>query len=1047
MLGPLVVSAGGRTVPLGGARQRAVLALLLLSHGRVVPVDSLVHALWHDHPPATARTQIAIVVAALRKAFKNAGATDEVIATEHPGYLLRTDGHDLDSTAFTALVADAETAVRARRPADAARHYADALALWRGPALAGVTGRQAEDEAARWEEIRLHAQEAWTGVRLDLGQHRVLLPELAAAVREHPLRERSQYHLILAQYRSGRRAEALESFREARRTFVEELGMEPGPELRTLHDAILRDDAALVAAGPAPSPEGPAVSRSVVPSELPSDVPAFTGREEELAALETLVEVQDTGRRAPGVGLITGVAGVGKTGLAVRWAHRATRHYPDGRLFADLRGYDDHHTPTAAGEILGRFLRSLGVAGEDVPDELEDRIALYRSVLADRRVLLVLDNVRTPEQIRPLLPGGGGCAVLITSREQLEQLVTWPPSARILLGLLPEDRSLELLGGIVGEARIHGAPAESARLVALCDRLPLALRIAAARLASKPHWSVRHLVTRLSDERRRLDELSQGELQVRAGFALSYRYLDREAARLYRLLGLLSGPDFASWAGAALLDCGELEAERLIEHLVDAQFLEVSGVDSTGRLRYRFHDLLRLYARELAREEESEADRLAACDRFFRTCLTLAELAYGREEGGDFDTVHGDVPRREVEPALVEELLASPMEWFEAERLTLLAVVGQACELGMAELAWDLVLCLQVLFEARNYVEDWRSCSERTLAAAIAAGNVRGQAAMHMELGVVELRLRRVPEAAERSETALALFREAGDAHGAALILSHLGLIHRIRGEYEQGTLRLREALPVLREVGDLSAEAYVLQGLAQMALEEDRPHEALELSRRAVAVVAVLPAAGRSQAMAAHRLGGVYLALGQLGPAEEAFGKALRIVKEKCDLLGYAHALLGLAETRRAAGAASEAEEIYLEAFDVARRHHSTLIEGQIRFGLGQLHREGGRPRESRVHLTAALDVFRAIGSPPWEERTNRALELLDATERGRTATGPGAGTTSSDPATTDPRAGTTSSDPATTDPRAAATDPGPATTAGAPTDATSPAAVCRPV
>ncbi|MEU6166803.1 BTAD domain-containing putative transcriptional regulator [Streptomyces tanashiensis] len=988
ILGPLVVSADGRTVPLGGARQRTVLSLLLLSPGRVVPVDTLVHAVWSDRPPATARTQVAIVIAALRKVFKSAGAADEVIVTEHPGYLLRAEGHDLDSLAFAGLVADAETAIRERRPADAARHYADALALWRGPALAGVTGRQAEDEAARWEEIRLHAQEAWTGVRLDLGRHRVLLPELAAAVRDHPLRERSQYHLILAQYRSGRRAEALESFRGARRTFIDELGMEPGPELQDLHDAILRDDPALAAAGSAAEPEGPAASRSVVPSELPSDVPAFTGREEELAALDTLVDVQDVDGRAPGVGLITGVAGVGKTGLAVRWAHRATRHYPDGRLFADLRGYDENHAPTAAGEILGRFLRSLGIAGEDVPDELEDRIALYRSVLADRRVLLVLDNVRTPDQIRPLLPGGGGCAVLVTSREQLEQLVTWPPSARILLGLLPEDRSLELLGGIVGEARILGAPADSALLVTLCDRLPLALRIAAARLASKPHWSVRHLVTRLSDERRRLDELSQGELQIRAGFALSYRYLDREAARLYRLLGLLTVPDFTAWVGAALLDCGVLEAERLIEHLVDAQFLEVSGVDSTGRLRYRFHDLLRLYAGELARDEESEADRLAARDRFFRTCLTLAELAYRREEGGDFDTLHGDVPRREIEPALVEELLASPMEWFEAERLTLISVVGQAAAPGTAELAWDLVLCLQVLFESRNYVEDWRSCSERTLAATIASGSIRGQAAMHMELGVVELRLRRVHEASERSETALALFRQAGDAHGAALVLSHLGLIHRIRGEYELGRRRLREALPALREVGDLTAEAYVLQSLAQVALDEDRPHEALELSRRAVSVGEALPVAGRAQAMAAHRLGSVYLALGRLGPAEEAFGKALRIVKAKCDLLGYAHTLLGLAETRRAAGAAAAAEEIYLEALDVARRHHSTLIEGQIRFGLGQLHHGGGRPRESRVHLTAALGVFRAIGSPPWEERTTLALARLDAAEPDRTTT-----------------------------------------------------------
>ncbi|MFF8375833.1 BTAD domain-containing putative transcriptional regulator [Streptomyces sp. NPDC015661] len=1002
ILGPLVARVGGRTLPPGGARQRTVLALLLLTPGRVVPLDVLVHEVWGDRPPATARTQIAIVIAALRKAFRSEGAADEVIVTAHPGYLLRPAGHGLDSETFTGLVAEAETATREHRPADAARCYAEALALWRGPALTGVAGRRVEDEAARWEELRRHAQEALTGVRLELGHHRELLPQLEAAVREHPLRERARCQLILAQYRCGRRAEALESFREGRRLFVDELGMEPGRELQELHEAILRDDPSLragttdaatapptaEASAPAAAPgsasaalpSGPPASRPVVPSELPSDVPGFAGREQELAALDTLADARDDDRNAPSVGLITGVAGVGKTGLAVRWAHRATAHYPDGRLFADLRGYDENHAPTAAGEILSRFLRSLGMASEDVPDGLEDRIALYRSVLADRRVLLVLDNVRTPEQVRPLLPGGSGCTVLVTSREQLEQLVTWPPSARIHLGLLPADRSLELLGGIVGEDRILRAPAESARLVELCDRLPLALRIAAARLASKPHWTVRHLVARLSDERRRLDELSQGELRLRAGFALSYRYLDPDAARLYRLLGLLAVPDFTTWVAAALLDCGELAAERLVEHLVDAQFLGVAGVDATGRLRYRFHDLMRLYAGELAREEESEADRAAACDRAFRTYLTIAELAYRRENGGAGDTLHGGVPRRDVDPVLVEELLPEPMEWFEAERLCLGAVVEQSARMGAHDLAWDLVMTMQALFESRNYLDDWRDCSERALAAARTAGNLRGQAAMHSQLGRIALRQRDVPSALTRQETALTLFEEAGDAYGGALVLNGLGLIDRIRGEYEQGVRRFRAALDVFREVGDRAAAAYALHGLAQFALDEGRPEEALELCLEAVRVAETIAVDGRSMALALYRLASTYLALGRLDAAEEAFGRVVPIVERKADLIGVAYALMGLAETRRAAGAGEAAERTYLEALDFATRRQSTLLEGQIRLGLGRLHHAEGRPEESRVQLAAALTVFRAIGSPPWEEKAVGALALVDA-------------------------------------------------------------------
>ncbi|MFD0266000.1 BTAD domain-containing putative transcriptional regulator [Streptomyces sp. NPDC127106] len=1001
-----MATAGERTVPVGGARQRTILALLLLSPGRIVPVDTLVDVVWNGRPPATARTQVAIVIAALRKALKAEGVADETIVTSHPGYLLRIDGHELDALTFTDLVSAAETALREQRLREAARAYADALGLWRGPALAGVSGQLVEDEAARWEEIRLNTYEALTDVQLELGEHQLLLPELAATVREHPLRERARRHLMLAQYRSGRRAEAMETFRETRRLFIDELGMEPGPELQELHDAILRDDPALTPAVPAPAGRGddgggpgtgdPAGGRgAIVPSELPPDVPGFAGRDEELAALDSLVDARSQGgHTAPTVGLITGVAGVGKTGLAVRWAHRVAERFPDGRLFADLRGYDEHHAPTAASDILGRFLRSLGVESDDVPNRLEDLTALYRSVLADRRVLLVLDNVRTFAQIRPLLPGSGGCTVLVTSREQLEQLITWPQSARVHLGLLPEDRAVELLGRIVGEARVAAAPQEALRLVDLCDRLPLALRIAAARLASKPHWSVRHLVARLSDERRRLDELSQGESQVRASFALSYRYLHKDAARLYRYLGLLGVPDFTAWVGAALTDLDVLDAERLIEHLVDAQFLEVVGVDATGQLRYRFQNLMRLYADELARAEEADGDRTAACDRVFRTCLTIAEQAHRREYGGDYGIVHSDVPRRAIDPVLLEELLAAPLEWYEAERLSLVAVVAQASAMGMSDLAWDLVMSMEVLFESRNYMEDWRMCSEYAHAAARAAGNVRGQAAMEQQLGTVDLRLRRLPEAAARLERSLDLYAQAEDGLGRALVLSNLAFIDRIRGEYGRGTARLREALPVFRAARDRSSEAYVLNLMAQFARDEGHLEQAVELSRDAVRVCTSIEGDARSLALALHELASAQLALGRLEEAEAEFHRVVGIVRDKSDLLGLSYALLGLGRTRQAAGAADAAERTFLEALDHALRTRSPMIEGQIRLALGEAHTAAGRAEEGRTHLVRALGIFERIGSPPWEEKARSALEGLPGRPPGEDRpAGPGGG------------------------------------------------------
>ncbi|MEZ0091398.1 DNA-binding SARP family transcriptional activator [Streptacidiphilus sp. EB129] len=997
ILGPLTVTAGERAVAIGGARQRTILGMLLIRPGRIVPVEALVDEVWNGRPPATARTQVAIVIAALRKTFRAEGATEEVIVTAHPGYQLHPEGHDVDSIAFGELVERAELGVREQRFADAARDYAQALSLWRGPALAGVSGQLVEDEAARLEECRLNAYDDATAVRLELGNHQELVPELTALVREHPLRERTRYHLMLAQYRSGRRAEAMENFRDARRQFIDELGLVPGPVLQELHEAILRDDPAL---SPAPAPsrraalpvdvvaaapdELPPPEVTVVPSELPPDVPGFTGRESELAALDHLIAEQD-GQLAPTVGLITGVAGVGKTGLAVRWAHRVAEDFPDGRLFADLRGYDELHEPTAASEVLSRFLRSLGVPSQQIPAGVEERVALYRSVLADRRVLVVLDNVRTFAQIRPLLPGSGASCVLGTSREQLEQLVTWPAQARVHLGMLPEEEATELLCRIVGEQRIRTARVDAARLAELCDRLPLALRIAGARLASKPHWTVRHLVTRLSDERRRLDELSQGESQVRASFALSYRFLSRDAAKLYRCLGLLDVPDFTAWTGAALLDTGVMEAEQLIEHLVDAQFLEVVGIDATGQFRYRLQNLLRLYAGERAREEEPESDRLAACDRVFRTCLAIAEEAHRREYGGDYSVVHSAAARRPIDSALLEELLAAPLEWYEAERLSLRAVVLQAARTGLADLAWDLTGSMIGLFETRNYTDDWRSCAEQALAAAVSAGDTLGQGVMRYHLGAVQLRLQRFEDAVAELDAALGLYQAAGSELGRAMTLRNLAIVDRVRGDWGTAMGRLEEALAVFRALGDRFSEAHTLNNMAQVQTDQGRPGLALELAEEAVRIGEGMGEDGvRNLAQSVHRLARAYLALDRFESAEAAFQRVAAISKGKSDLMGLSYALLGQGEARLGAGTPESAEAVLVEALEIARRMGSQLIEGQTQLVFGEMCGRLGREAEARTNLLAARDVFVRVGAPQWRDRAEQALTALVAAAPG---------------------------------------------------------------
>ncbi|MFG2119381.1 BTAD domain-containing putative transcriptional regulator [Streptomyces sp. NPDC048710] len=988
VLGPVTVTSQGRSLPIGGARQRTVLALLLLNSGRIVPVDTLVDAVWNDHPPATARTQIAIVIAALRKTFKSQGAAEDTIVTAHPGYVLRPDGHSVDVLEFARLVKTAETAVQQGRLPEAAGAYTQALALWRGPAFAGISSSLVEDEAARLEGHRLNAYDDATAVQLELGNHHDLVPELTSVVREQPLRERTRHHLMLAQYRSGRRAEAMATFREARAQFIEELGMEPGPDLQGLHDAILRDDPSLAPAPAVPASDALRADTLVVPSELPPDVPGFTGRVVELALLDTLVASRDR-QHGPAIGLITGIAGVGKTGLAVRWSHRAAQHFPDGRLFADLRGYDEHHEPTPARDAMSRFLRSLGVPSDQIPTETEDLVALYRSVLAERQVLLVLDNVRSFAQIQPLLPGSGGCAVLVTSREQLEELVTWPQDARVHLGVLPGDDAVELLGRIVGEERIDSARADTRRLADLCDRLPLALRIAAARLASKPHWTVRHLVTRLGDERRRLDELSQGAAQVRASFELSYRYLPDDTARLYRRLGLLDVPDFAAWVGGALLDVDVLDAERLMEDLVDAQFLEVVGVDATGRLRYRLQNLMRLYARERAQAEEPEPEQRVARERAFRTWLALAEEAHRREYGGHFSVVHSPASRRPLDRIHTDELLSSPLEWLEAERLSLVAAVAQAAELEMDDLAWDLTVSAAVLFETRHYLEDWRECAEVALEAARRGGNLLGQAAMLHQLGGVAQSYRRLAEAHARYTEAMELFEEAGEPHGQALNLRNLSILERFSGDLDLAMTRLERAGDIFRTVGDVSSEAHALDNMAQIELERGNTELAMKLGVEAVRIMESIDRGSkRGVAQTIHRLGRVHLARSDFPKAEEAFLQVIELVQAKSDLVGLAYALLGLGEARLGAGDVDAAEATLSEALEVVERIDSPLVDGQINLVLGEARCRQGRLDSARERASAAHAVFLRTGSPRWRAQAERLLSRLDE-EPGRNASG----------------------------------------------------------
>lgn len=694
ILGPLEARAGGRQVAVGGLRQRTVLAMLLLSAGRVVSVDTLVEAVWKGRPPATGRTQVAICVAGLRKTFKAAGCSDDVIITASPGYMLLPAGHRIDALEFEQHVTQAQESAQRGDPGEAADLLTEALGLWRGPALSGVSGHLVETEAARLEEQRLSAYEQHGALRLELGQHAKVIGQLTSLVREHPLREQSRALLMLAQYRSGRRAEALETFRDGRAQSIEEFGLEPGPSLQSLQQAILRDDPALIPTPPATRVSGP----QLVPGQLPARVPTFTGRDVDLSRLDTLLSEEATARPLR-VGFVVGGAGVGKTALAVQWAHRVADRFPDGQLYADLHGHHPQQRPIDPADVLGGFLRALRVPAAQTPTDLGDRTALYRSVLRGRRVLVVLENAASAAQVRPLLPGDGGCCVLVTSRGLLGELPGSFGALRLRLSGLAQQEAMTLLKRAVPDGRLTANPAAAERVAKLCDRLPLALQIAGARLTDKPHWTADRLVSRLADPLRRLDELSHGEQGVRSAFDASYQRLGPAAATAYRRLALLDVPDFAPWVAAALLDTNPAEGERLLEHLVDAQLVEVTSTTSDG-VRYRLPDLIRLHGRERANAEDSAEQRRACYERVFGTWLALVGEAYGgrRAEHGwtaragsaDHRPVLAGLARWRFERQHVVELVGDPSRWLATERRALAAVVAQAERMGLLELAWSL---------------------------------------------------------------------------------------------------------------------------------------------------------------------------------------------------------------------------------------------------------------------------------------------------------------------------------------------------------------------
>jgi tetratricopeptide (TPR) repeat protein/transcriptional regulator with XRE-family HTH domain len=723
-------------------------------------------------------------------------------------------------------------------------------------------------------------------------------------------------------------------------------------------------EAAARGVGPGRGPEG------AVPCLLPPSVTDFTGREAEVAEILELLATEGLdGANAVVVSAVAGKPGIGKTTLAVHVAHRLRSEFPDGQLHVNLQGAQAQ--PLDPGVVLARFLRALGMDGSGIPDGLEERAERYRMLLADRRVLVVLDNAGSEAQVRPLLPGSPSCGVLVTSRGRLTGL----EGARLVdLDILSSEAAVELLGRVAGLGRVAAEPDAAAAIVGYCGRLPLAVRIAGARLAALPAWSLARLAERLADEHRRLDELAAGDLEVRASIALSYRALPDRQQRAFRRLGLLEAPDFPAWAAAAVLDLDPARGEDLVDGLVDAQLLEAGEIDQVGQARYRFHDLLRVYARERALSDDDPAQRTAAMTRGFSGWLLLAGQAATLVKAGTLGLAHGGAPRWRPDPAITGLVDADPLAWFEAERTSLVAAVHQAAGGGLDELAWDLAGCLARFFAVRSYFDDWRQTQETGLAVARRAGHQRGQAHLLRGLGLLHNEQDRLDAAAACFEQARALFVEVGDRSGEAGALDDLGVLHQLRGHSERALACLEPALAIFTEAGDPVGEANVRFSLGMVHLDQGRYDQAeacLEAARP------ILEAAGDRYTLGQllRKLAQLHRTCGRLEQAAAVLDHCLAVDRALGDRLGEALTLQSLGELQRQQDRRRLAQITLEQALAALRDLGYPYGEALALRSLGLLHLADGRPRQALDELGESLGLWRRLGRPRNEAHTLAGL------------------------------------------------------------------------
>ncbi|MDX2547444.1 AfsR/SARP family transcriptional regulator [Streptomyces sp. WI04-05B] len=927
LLGAVELSVRGRTAEVGPPQRRAVLAALAVDTGRPVTVDVLIQRVWGADPPDGARRALHAHIARLRRLCEQTADREREDARlrllrRSGGYLLEAHPDRVDVHRFRQLSSQAR---ELGRTAEArASMLREALGLWRGEPLAGLDGQWAGRVREAWRQQRVDAAVGWAHLESRTGDPVAVIGPLTELVGEYPLVEPLTGALMRALHAAGRGAEALDRYATVRRRLAEELGADPGTALREAHQSILRGDGPGPSSWPTPRPPteiahlaAPPVRRPPttvpwpggIPVQLPMGVRGFTGRGKELSRLDEILESALEQPSAVVISAVSGTAGVGKTALAVHWARRTQQAFPDGQLYVNLHGFDPGGPAVGPAEAVRGFLDAFGVPPARVPAGLEAQVGLYRSLLAGRRVLVVLDNARDAEQVRPLLPGAPGCLALVTSRKSLTGLAAAEGAHLLTLGLLGPVEARELLVGRLGADRVTAEPAAVREIVGQCAGLPLALAIVAARATAQSGLPLAALAGELRRADGRLDALDGGEAasQVRAVFSWSYHALGPDAARLFRLLGLHPGPDAALPAVAALADVPTPRARVLLAELVRGHLVteQVPG-------RYTFHDLLRAYAAELVAAHDSADTRRRATHRMLDHYLHTAHSA---------DALLTPRPRPTPLPpaqpgAVPEELSDHPQAqaWFAAEHAVLLAAVEQAPAQGFDSHTWRLASALTTYLDRHGYRRALTAVHTTALDAARRRGDKEGQADAHRGLGLAQDRLDRPEEARAHYLRALDLFDQAGGHTGQARIHQHLSRMSEAQGRHHQALGHAHDSLRHHRAAGDRAGQSAALNHIGWILAQLGDHPQALAHCRQALAL-AQETADLNGQAHIQDSLGYIHHRLGQHPEAVDRYRRALDLFQRTGDRHGEAAGLVCLgdvhhvtAHTHAATGAWTQA-------------------------------------------------------------------------------------------------------------------------------------------